>query len=129
MSYNEYTDECSDDYATAESVGSVADTLLSAANEAIAALGAEYESLKDTLSYKTSALGSAHAELIALHRRLRQYRTGSHNPRNIYRSGADRDTDEHIGVMFTPEVARLVVWALNTHVTPNASRVDEANAR
>lgn len=43
------------------------------------------------------------------------YRVGAHNPRNIYRSGVDRDTDEHIGVMFAPETARLMVLAANDY--------------
>jgi hypothetical protein len=45
------------------------------------------------------------------------YRFGNHNPRNIYRSGVDRDTDEQVGVMFTPEMGRLVVIALNALVS------------
>lgn len=44
---------------------------------------------------------------------MNAYRTGNHNARNIYRSGADRDTDEHVGVMFIPEMGRLVCMALN----------------
>jgi hypothetical protein len=43
------------------------------------------------------------------------YRNGSHNERNLYRAGVSRDTDEHIGVMFTPEVARYTVLALNAY--------------
>jgi hypothetical protein len=41
------------------------------------------------------------------------YRVGSHNARNIYLIGASRETDEQVGVMFTPEKGRLVVAALN----------------
>jgi hypothetical protein len=43
------------------------------------------------------------------------YRNGNHNERNIYQAGVSRDTDEHIGVMFTPEKARYVVLALNAY--------------
>lgn len=52
------------------------------------------------------------------------YRTGSHNPRNIYRAGIDRDTDEHVGVMFTPEMAKLTTAALNS-LRENLGRLPE----
>lgn len=51
------------------------------------------------------------------------YRSGEHNARNIYRAGADRDTDEHIGLMLTPEMARLTVLALNAY-PPGATQED-----
>jgi hypothetical protein len=41
------------------------------------------------------------------------YRVGSHNPRNVYRSGVDRDTDEQVAVAFAPEMGKLIVIALN----------------
>lgn len=46
--------------------------------------------------------------------RAEPYRVGNHNPRNIYRAGIDRDTDEHVAVAFAPEMGRLIVTALNT---------------
>lgn len=48
------------------------------------------------------------------------YRVGSHNPRNIYLVGLDRDTDEHVGVLFTPQHARYVVAILNGALGPAA---------
>lgn len=44
------------------------------------------------------------------------YRVGSRNPRNIYRAGINRDTDEHVAVAFTPEMGRLIVLALKAVV-------------
>lgn len=44
-----------------------------------------------------------------------KFRTGSHNPRNIYLDSGNRDTDIHMGVMFTPEMATLVVNAVNKY--------------
>jgi hypothetical protein len=54
------------------------------------------------------------------------YRVGNHNPRNIYRSGADRDSDEHIGVMFAPEVGRLTMRALNAYLWTSPAHRDSA---
>jgi hypothetical protein len=51
-----------------------------------------------------------------LRRRTEPYRVGNHNPRNIYRSGVDRDTDEQVAVAFAPEMGRLIVVALNALV-------------
>jgi hypothetical protein len=53
---------------------------------------------------------------IHLQRRVEPYRVGNHNPRNIYRSGVGRDTDEHVAVAFAPEMGRLIVIALNALV-------------
>lgn len=50
------------------------------------------------------------------------YRVGNHNPRNVYRSGVDRDTDEHVAVAFTPEMGRLIVVALNACLTRSLRR-------
>lgn len=44
-----------------------------------------------------------------------KFRNGSHNARNIYLDSGNRDTDIHMGVMFTPEMAKTVVVALNEH--------------
>lgn len=44
------------------------------------------------------------------------YRTGTHNARNIYRSGSTRDTDEHVAVAFAPEFARFIVRTLNVYL-------------
>lgn len=41
------------------------------------------------------------------------YRVGSHNARNVYRAGVDRDSDEQVLVAFTPEMGKLVTEALN----------------
>jgi hypothetical protein len=41
------------------------------------------------------------------------FRLGNHNSRNIYRAGLDRDTDVHVAVAFDPEIATLIVRALN----------------
>jgi hypothetical protein len=54
---------------------------------------------------------------------MTQYRTGSHNARNIYRCGRDRDTDEHVGVTFAPEFARYIVRTLNLY-TNHANAYD-----
>lgn len=43
------------------------------------------------------------------------YRWGEHNARNIYRTGMNRATDEHVAVAFTPEMAKTIVEALNYH--------------
>lgn len=45
--------------------------------------------------------------------KIGQYRVGNHNPRNIYRVGLNRDTEEHVAVAFSPEIAKLIVDALN----------------
>lgn len=127
MSYNECDTE--ESITTDEAGRSVADTLISVAHDAIAALGDECEGLKDRLSYLDAEMDSAYAELVALRRRRTQYRTGSHNPRNIYRAGVDRDTDEHIGVRFTPEMARHVVYALNANISLRPSTVAEESIR
>lgn len=44
------------------------------------------------------------------------YRTGRHNERTIYIQGGLRPerTDVQVGTMDTPELGRLVVYALNT---------------
>jgi len=44
------------------------------------------------------------------------YRTGEHNARNIYRDGANRDSDEHVAVTFAPEFARFIVHRLNSYL-------------
>ena len=49
----------------------------------------------------------------ALRRQVEPYRFGNHNPRNVYRSGVDRDTDEQVAVAFAPEMGKLIVIALN----------------
>lgn len=49
-----------------------------------------------------------------------KFRTGSHNPRNVYLEGSNRDTDIHVGVFFDHEMAKYVVGNLNT---PPASEV------
>jgi uncharacterized protein YuzE len=43
------------------------------------------------------------------------YLTGRRNARNIYQRGVDHDSNIHIGVMFEPEMAQLVVAALNEY--------------
>jgi hypothetical protein len=44
---------------------------------------------------------------------IKKFRTGNHNPRNVYLEGLSRDTDTHIGVFFDPEMAKYVVEVLN----------------
>lgn len=55
------------------------------------------------------------------------FRTGNHNPRNIYRRGINRDTDEHVAVAFAPEFARFIVRSLNSYLHHN--RAYDALAR
>lgn len=43
------------------------------------------------------------------------YLTGRRNARNLYQRGVDHDSNIHIGVMFEPEMAKLVVIALNEY--------------
>jgi hypothetical protein len=57
------------------------------------------------------------------------YRFGNHNARNIYRSGTSHDTDEHIGVMFTPEMGRLTAAALNAYIWASPAHRDTALSR
>lgn len=58
---------------------------------------------------------------------MNHYRTGNHNARNIYRSGINRDTDEHVAVAFAPEFARFIVRTLNVYLRHN--RAYDALAR
>lgn len=54
-----------------------------------------------------------------------RYRTGNHNPRNVYRAGLDRDTDEQVLVTFTPEMGKLVTEALNRMLSdPTWSKIE-----
>ncbi|GAA3878619.1 hypothetical protein GCM10022243_49170 [Saccharothrix violaceirubra] len=42
-----------------------------------------------------------------------RYRTGSHNPRNVYTDTGDRDTDEHVAVALDPAFGPVIAAALN----------------
>jgi hypothetical protein len=55
---------------------------------------------------------------------VEHFRVGNHNPRNIYRSGIDRDTDIHVAVAFDPEMGILIVRALNTLLATSENKVE-----